>query len=798
MRPVDRCDGRCRDLVRSHHVVGRHEGRHGGSAPRSFRPGDAVAVVVGLRDPLDVAEILGGGALHPVGHLQVVHPGHRRAVRLGGGAAGDQAVDLSRAPVPGECALCGRSPGRHRAGRSHQADATCRALQGDSVCGDTGIPGGRDQGRPGDGEIPDGANNTRRRPVPRACGDDRDHERCWLLQMIAMTIPIDLARLRMTWRSFHRWRRGIGPRLLVRVLLFSAAITLILSLCQLYVGYRYDVRAIESRLAEIEGSYLQSLSGSLWNLDRRQIELQIEGILRLPAIRFVEVRETTDRANPLVVSGGQRQAHAAVRRAFVLVHTSRGEQEQLGVLSIEATFDEVHRALLHKAIVILISQGTTIFLVSFFILSITHRLVTRHLTALAGFLGQYALRQPSSPLRLQRRAPKEKDELDQVIAAFERMRQNLERAYGDLQESEQRFRDYAATASDWFWATGPDHAFTYFSEQADFGIDWGMLIGKRRWDIAADFASEPEHWREHMATLERREPFHDFVYTVRRVDGALGFVSISGKPVFDAEGRFTGYRGVARDITEHQRAEEALHKAQAELAYVTQVATLGELAASLAHEINQPLGAVVNNASACVRWLSAQNLEAARQSAVRIIADGHRAGDIISRIRALARKAPPHKDWLDVNALIREVLALVRSDVQRYGVTLQMHLATDLPPVLGDRIQLQQVVLNLLDNALDALRGVPEGSREVQISSGILASQSVHVAVRDTGSGLTAESLEHLFDAFYTTKPEGMGLGLAISRRIIEAHGGQLWATPNTDPGATFQFTLPAGGEQVS
>jgi PAS domain S-box-containing protein len=618
--------------------------------------------------------------------------------------------------------------------------------------------------------------------------DDHELEAGWLV----------LSQIRVIWRSFNRWRRGIGPRLLVRILVFSAAITLILTSFQLYFDYRNAVGAIESRLSEIEGSYLQSLSEGLWNLDSRQIELQIEGILRLPAIRFVEVRETTDRANPIVVSGGRRQDHAAVRRVFSLVHPSHGEQQRLGVLSIEATFDEVHRALLHKAIVILISQGTTIFLVSFFILYITHRLVTRHLTALAGFLGQFDLRQPPPPLRLQRRAPKEKDELDQVIAAFERMRQNLERSYGDLRESEQRFRDYAETASDWFWATGPDHAFTYFSEQARFNRDWGTLIGKRRWDIAADFASEPEHWREHMATLERREPFHDFVYTVRRDDGALGFVSISGKPVFDAEGRFAGYRGVAQDITERQRAEEALHQAQAELAYVTQVATLGELAASLAHEINQPLGAVVNNASACVRWLAAQNLEEARQSAVRIIADGHRAADIVGRIRAIAKKAPPQKDWLDVNALIREVLALVRSDVQRYGVTLHMHLATDLPPVRGDRIQLQQVVLNLLDNALDALRGVPEGSREVQISSGIDASQSVHVAVRDTGSGLAAESLAHLFDAFYTTKPEGMGLGLAISRRIIEAHGGQLWATPNTDLGTTFQFTLPTGGEQIS
>jgi PAS domain S-box-containing protein len=607
-----------------------------------------------------------------------------------------------------------------------------------------------------------------------------------------------LSHIRGTWCSFKRLRRGIGAHLFASVLLFSAAITLILTLFQLYFDYRSAVRAIESRLSEIEASYLQSLGEGLWNLDNRQLELQVEGILRLPAMRFVEVRETTDRANPMVVSGGRRQDHAAVSREFPLFHMSRGEQQQLGVLSIEATFDEVYRGLFDKAIVISISQGATIFLVSFFILSITHRLVTRHLTALAGFLGTYDLRQPPPPLRLQRRAPKDQDELDQVIAAFESMRQSLERAYDDLRESEQRFRDYAETASDWFWVTGPDHDFTYFSEHVMFGFDWGKLIGKRRWDVAADFASEPEHWREHMATLERREPFRDFVYKVRRVDGSLGFVSVSGKPVFAAEGRFSGYRGVARDITERQRAEEALQKAQAELAHVTRVATLGELTASIAHEINQPLGAVVNNASACMRWLAAQNLEEARRSAALVIADGHRAGEIIGRIRALAKKAPLQKDWLDLNATIRDVLALARSEVQRRGVALETHLAGDMPLILGDRVQVQQVLLNLVMNAIEALSGVGAGPRELWVSSERVAATEVVIAVRDSGPGLDPQSLDRLFDAFYTTKSHGLGLGLAISRRIIEAHGGRLWATAHAPQGAVFQFTLPIGGERAS
>jgi PAS domain S-box-containing protein len=604
-----------------------------------------------------------------------------------------------------------------------------------------------------------------------------------------------LSQIRVTWRSFHRLRRGIGPRLLASVLLFSSAITLILTLFQLYFDYRYDVGAIESRMSEIEGSYLQSLGEGLWNLDSRQLELQIEGILRLPAIRFVEVRETTDRANPMVVSGGLRQDHAAVSREFSLFHISRGEQQRLGVLSIEATFDEVYRALLDKAIVISISQGATIFLVSFFILYVTHRLVTRHLTALAGFLGTYDLRQPPPPLRLQRRAPKDKDELDQVIAAFEIMRQSLERAYDDLLESEQRFRDYAETASDWFWATGPEHDFTYFSEQVGFGIEWGKLIGKRRWDVAADFASEPENWREHMATLERCEPFRDFVYQVRRVDGSLGFVSISGKPVFDAENRFSGYRGVARDITERQRAEEALREAQAELAHVTRMATLGELAASIAHEINQPLAGVVTNGQACLRWLGREvpDLAEARAAVERIIRDGNRAGEVIARIRALVRKAAPQRARLAINDVIAEVIALADSELRRHGVALHTDLAAALPLVLGDRIQLQQVLLNLLLNGMEAMRTVTDRPRALIVRSQPEEAAAIRVGVQDVGPGVAPQDLERIFTAFVTTKPEGLGMGLAISRSIIEAHGGRLWATANDGPGATVQFTLPIG-----
>jgi PAS domain S-box-containing protein len=242
---------------------------------------------------------------------------------------------------------------------------------------------------------------------------------------------------------------------------------------------------------------------------------------------------------------------------------------------------------------------------------------------------------------------------------------------------------------------------------------------------------------------------------------------------------------------ERKRAEEALHHTQAQLAHVTRVATLGEMTASIAHEINQPLAAVVNNATACLHWLAAQNLEEARQSAEFIVADGHRAGDIIDRIRALSKKAPSRKDWVDINETILEVVALARSEVQSNRVALRTRLGDSLPLVHGDRVQLQQVILNLTINAIEAMHGIDDAPRELSITSARADSQHVVVAVRDSGHGLDADDLDRMFHAFYSTKPHGMGMGLAISRTLVEAHGGRLWASANVPRGAVFQFTLP-------
>ena len=281
--------------------------------------------------------------------------------------------------------------------------------------------------------------------------------------------------------------------------------------------------------------------------------------------------------------------------------------------------------------------------------------------------------------------------------------------------------------------------------------------------------------------------------------GAVRHLHVMARASRDESGNLE-FIGAVMDVTTTKRAEDELHRARADFAHVARVTTLGELTASIAHEVNQPVAAMKINANAGLRWLATQppDLGEARQALGGIIEEATRAREVIDRIRALASKAPPRNDRLDVNDIVRDVIALTRSEVQRNRVALQTGLAGDLTPISGDRVQLQQVVLNLIINAIEALNEASDGPRELLVGTGKNGSDGVFVAVSDSGPGLDTKHLDHIFDAFHTTKPNGLGMGLAISRSIIEAHGGRLWATPNDRRGAIFQFSLPTNGEDVS
>jgi len=256
--------------------------------------------------------------------------------------------------------------------------------------------------------------------------------------------------------------------------------------------------------------------------------------------------------------------------------------------------------------------------------------------------------------------------------------------------------------------------------------------------------------------------------------------------------------GALQDVTENMVAEEALNRARSELAHVARMTTLSMLTASIAHEVNQPLSGIITNASTCLRMLDAHppNVEGARETASRTIRDGHRAADVITRLRALYSKREFTLESLDLNEATREVIALSSGDLQRHRVVLHSELADDLPPITADRIQLQQVILNLLRNAADAMAEVDDRPRQVLVKTERDGDNRVLVSVRDAGVGVDREYMDKVFDAFYTTKSDGMGIGLSVSRSIIESHHGRIWASPNDGPGTTFAFSIPCRGNR--
>jgi PAS domain S-box-containing protein len=368
------------------------------------------------------------------------------------------------------------------------------------------------------------------------------------------------------------------------------------------------------------------------------------------------------------------------------------------------------------------------------------------------------------------------------------------RAVEALRQSEERFRTLVQFSFDVYWETDAQHRFTHqeFAESLADAPAVGSEIGKTRWEMPY-LEPDEEAWRKHRETLDAHLPFRDFELARPAPDGSTRYVSVSGLPMFDDTGRFVGYRGVGRHVTERRLAEEALRAMQAELAHVNRVTTMGQLSASIAHEVNQPIAATVTNAQAAQRWLRAQppDLDEVRASLGRIVEDGKRAGNVIIGIRALIHKVPSRKDWFDLNEAILEMLVLTRSEALRDGISLQTRLAPRLPMVQGDRTQLQQVILNLILNAIEAMGDLDDGTRELWISTETEASGGVLVTVRDSGPGLDPADVERVFQAFYTTKPKGMGMGLAICRSMVEAHGGRMWASANESRGAVFQFTLP-------
>jgi PAS domain S-box-containing protein len=378
--------------------------------------------------------------------------------------------------------------------------------------------------------------------------------------------------------------------------------------------------------------------------------------------------------------------------------------------------------------------------------------------------------------------------------------------HSDLQEREGKIRHLVDANIIGIFIWNVDGRITdaneTFLRMLGYGRD-DLDSGRLRWT-----ALTPAEWRDlddraiaEVRAIGTSQPYEKEYF---RKDGSRVPILIGGA-IFEWK-RDEGVAFIV-DMTDLKRAEEKLRSserrlldAQMELAHVNRVSTIGQLTASIAHEVNQPLAGVIANADACLRWLEREtpDLEAARRSVEWIIRDGHRASEVIRRVRALAKKADPEKVPLDINDVVRQTIALVQRELTGHGVSLRTEFALALPPVLGDRVQLQQVVINLVMNGVEAMKSVTDRSRELVIRSGREATGDVVISVTDCGAGISVENADRVFNAFFTTKSDGMGMGLSICRSIMEAHGGRLWATANLPHGATFQFTLPGNAHAGS
>jgi PAS domain S-box-containing protein len=385
-----------------------------------------------------------------------------------------------------------------------------------------------------------------------------------------------------------------------------------------------------------------------------------------------------------------------------------------------------------------------------------------------------------------------RDVLQADLTSLARQSGELRRSEAYLEEAQRLSHTgsfgWNVSTSEITWSEESFRIFGY--DKAPF-VSFDMILARAHPDDRALVEQTLDH-----ASSERKD--FDYEYRLLMPDGSIKHVHVVAHAVGDQTDH-KEFIGAVMDVTRARQLEEQMHQARTELAHVARVAALGELTAAIAHEVNQPLAAVVASGRACMRWLAGErpNLEEARSSVKLMIDSGNRAGEVISRLRAMVKKSPTRRDLLNINDAIKDVIVLTGAEAQRNRVSLRTELSNDLPLVLADRIQLQQVILNLIMNAIEAMAGIDQTQRKVLVTSRGDGPEAVLVEVRDWGTGLEGVALDRLFDAFYTTKRDGMGIGLAVSRTIAESHGGKLRAMPNVPQGALFQFRLPTSNELI-
>ena len=378
--------------------------------------------------------------------------------------------------------------------------------------------------------------------------------------------------------------------------------------------------------------------------------------------------------------------------------------------------------------------------------------------------------------------------------AFNYAAQQLQSLYEDLRRSERELRDVIEAMPTMVWIAGTNGSNEFGNRrwQEYAGLSHERTVGTG-WQDAVHPADLKRHWEKWCASLASGEPFENEVRYRRAADGEYRWFLSRAVPLRDEHGKILRWYGVSTDIEDRKRAEEERERLRADLAHVNRVSMLGELAASVSHELKQPIAAAMTNAKTCMRWLKRDqpDLDEALEATSRIVNDGTRATEIIERLRSLYKMSPPQRELVEVNEIIREMIELLRAEANQYAVSIRTDLVADLPKITADRVQLRQVFMNLILNAIEAMK---ETGGVLTVNTQLGEDGQLLISVSDTGLGLPKGKADQIFDAFFTTKPQGSGMGLSISRSIVESHGGRLWATANNGRGATFYFTLGTAG----
>lgn len=595
----------------------------------------------------------------------------------------------------------------------------------------------------------------------------------------------------------------LSYRLLVYVLLCSSIFALLSTAVQLYVEYRRDVSNLYKSITFIENSYLEPIAVSVYKIDTEQLKLHMGGALKLPDVVHLVVRE--QRGDQLIETElGTLTGNNLVQREFVLSYSDAYVQlESIGTLKVTASLDGTYQRLLARVSTVLATNAAKTFLASAGILLIIYWLFTRHLTQISNYIRTVEPDRQNDPLALDRKSSDTSgmDELDLVVTSInslqDRLKEDISRRKKieeHLCMAERKYRTVADYTYGWeYWMNG-DRELEYVSPSCErisgYSVQEFMDNPQLMEEIVIE--EDKELWRTHQCGVEANLENREIQFRIRTKTGMVRWIEHACRPVPPSTGSHAGFRASNRDISARKNAELDARRWFKELAHFNRIALLSELGTTYAHEVNQPLTAIFGNAQVARKLLTKDPLDIAELGEIidDIINDDKRAVDIIKRIRSLMK--PQDLDFrpVDIKKIIQDIASFLRKELLGQKVMLIYDLEDALPRVRGDAIHLQQVLINLVQNGLESMTGCEPDLRQIMIIGHMHDEYKVEISVQDSGPGIPEGGTAQLFESFYTTKKEGMGMGLSICRSIIEAHGGRLWAKNNPEKGATFSFTL--------